>query len=541
MSSILEPQEREAELQSVVNSRTFTKTPGLARLLQYVCNKSLEGRASDLKEYNIGVEALGRPPGFDPTASSIVRVEFHRLREKLKKYYDTEGRHDAVVIVLEPGNYAPRFVPTTEIQSELAPEGTNLPQAHGERSGEETPESSQLAVVSKGVHPLQERASTLPSGRQAQTWTRFRVLLLAVILLACAGGVIAWKMGFLRQETTSSATLGPKTTEPTVSSMPGEQVRILAGYLKSNYIDRSGKVWDGDRYFKGGTALSITRQFIARTLDAGLFQSSRSGDFTYDIPRKPGVYELHLYFVETFFGPGTINGGGEASRIFTVNINGKPLLPSFDLIRDTGANFTADERIFRDVTPAADGYLHLEFTRFRDEPIVTAIELVPGVPGKALPVRIIAQDNSYTDHEGRVWSPDCYFRGGQIVVHKGPVRSTLDSDLYDGERFGNFDYAIPVANGNYTVKLYFAETYFGADNAGGGGDGSRLFDVYCNGIALLRKFDVFKEAGGADRAVVKTFHGLEPNAQGKLLISFVPIENYACINAIEVTQESAER
>jgi malectin (di-glucose binding ER protein) len=537
MSNLVQPQERESELQSVLNSKTFTKTPSLARLLQYVCNKSFEGHGGDLKEYNIGVEALGRPPEFDPTNNSIVRVEFYRLREKLKKYYETEGRNDTVAIILEPGNYTPQFVPAPEIQSESARQGIDLLQASAERPPEEGSETGQLALAALNVVPLQERAPALPGRVRPRSGVGLRVSLMAIILLALAGMVVAWKMGFLRHGTSSSAALGPKTTIPVVSTMPGQEVRILAGYSKSQYIDRSGRVWGGDRYFKGGTATNIARQFIARTPDPSLFQSFRTGEFDYDIPLKPGVYELHLYFVETYFGPGTISGGGEANRVFNVSLNGKPLLFQFDPTRDAGGNFTADERVFKDVKPTADGHLHLEFRRFRDEPLVTAIEIVPGIPGQMRPVRIVAQDNSYTDHAGQLWSPDCYFRGGQSVVHKGPVEATMDPDLFDGERFGNFDYAIPVPNGKYSVTLHFAETYFGPGNPGAADTGHRVFDVFCNGVALLRKFEISKEAGGPDRALVKIFHGLEPNAEGKLILSFVPVENYACINAIEVTEE----
>ncbi|HEV2349836.1 MAG TPA: malectin domain-containing carbohydrate-binding protein [Terriglobia bacterium] len=537
MSSSVQPQQREFELQSVLSSKTFTKTPNLARLLQYVCNKSFEGRAGDLKEYNIGVEALGRPPEFDPTNSSIVRVEFYRLREKLKKYYETEGRNDAITILLEPGSYAPQFVPALEIQMDSARDGTALPQASLERPLIERAEGGQLAIAPLEVGPLRERVPALPDRVRPLSGFGLRMTVLAIILVVLAGMVVAWKMGYIKLEAPAPAVSAAETPGPVVISAPGEEVRILAGYSKNAYIDRYGRVWEGDRYFKGGTATSIARQFIARTLDPGLFQSSRSGEFSYDIPRKAGVYELHLYFVESIFGPGTIPGGGESSRIFNVLLNGQPLLTAFDPISDAGANNTADERVFKDVTPAPDGYIHLAFRRARDEPIITAIEIIPGIPGKTKPLRIVAQDNSFTDHTGQLWSPDCYFRGGRAVVHKGPVQFTQDPDLYDGERFGNFDYSIPVAKGKYAVKLHFSETYFGPLNPGGGGVGSRVFEVFCNGVALLRNFDISKEAGGPNRALVKVFHGLEPNAEGKLIISFVPIANYACINAIEVAEE----
>jgi hypothetical protein len=53
----------------------------------------------------------------------------------------------------------------------------------------------------------------------------------------------------------------------------------------------------------------------------------------------------------------------------------------------------------------------------------------------------------------------------------------------------------------------------------------------------LKNFDIAKEAGGLNRSLDRTFHGLEPNAQGKLVLSFVPVVNYACINALEIIPE----
>ena len=61
-------------------------------------------------------------------------------------------------------------------------------------------------------------------------------------------------------------------------------------------------------------------------------------------------------------------------------------------------------------------------------------------------------------------------------------------------------------------------------------------DVLCNGIALARRLDIFKEVG-AGRALIEAYHGLRPNAQGKLIVSFVPDVNYASADAIEVEQE----
>jgi hypothetical protein len=54
-----------------------------------------------------------------------------------------------------------------------------------------------------------------------------------------------------------------------------------------------------------------------------------------------------------------------------------------------------------------------------------------------------------------------------------------------------------------------------------------------NGDALLKNFNLAKEAHQTD-VVVRKFTGLVPNAQGKLLLNFVPVDGYATVTGIEV-------
>ena len=61
--------------------------------------------------------------------------------------------------------------------------------------------------------------------------------------------------------------------------------------------------------------------------------------------------------------------------------------------------------------------------------------------------------------------------------------------------------------------------------------------MLCNGPALTRNLDIVG-AAGSGRALVKTYHGLLPNAQGKLIVSFVPDVNYASVDALEVEEET---
>ncbi len=62
-----------------------------------------------LKESILGVEVFNRGPDFDPNLDNVVRVEARRLRQRLKNYYQNEGRGDPVLIELPVGSYIPQF------------------------------------------------------------------------------------------------------------------------------------------------------------------------------------------------------------------------------------------------------------------------------------------------------------------------------------------------------------------------------------------------------------------------------------------------
>ena len=106
------------EVESILASGIFSRAPNLALLLKYVCEKYFEGAAEEIKEYNIAIEALGRPQDFDQKRDSIVRVEAHRLRKRRQQYYDLEdGANHEFRIEIPSGQYAPVFVPNAKIEA----------------------------------------------------------------------------------------------------------------------------------------------------------------------------------------------------------------------------------------------------------------------------------------------------------------------------------------------------------------------------------------------------------------------------------------
>ncbi len=289
-------------------------------------------------------------------------------------------------------------------------------------------------------------------------------------------------------------------------------------------MDHAGKLWNADAWFAGGTAVKSTVVQIWRTQNPDFYRTSRQGNFSYAIPLKKGIYELHLHFAETVYGPDAAEPGGEGSRILSVHANGKTLLSRFDIVADAGANRTADVKVFTDISPAADGLLHLEFAgEDGKQALLSAIEILPGFRGHMRPVRLLARQTPYYSNDSHWWSPDNYFEGGQMAAYAAPVKGTDDPELYETERWGNFTYAIPVSPGKYAVTLYFAARH-GEWDQSSSPDGDKvpvahIFNVFSNGSTLLKDFNLAFEARRTD-AVIRKFVGTGAECAGEVAAEF---------------------
>src|ERR1039458_6451304 len=544
MPAELDLQAERAELEAVLSSEAFARSPIVAQMLKYICERHFSGQSHEIKEYNIAVDAFGRQPNFDQTRDSIVRVEAHRLRKRLQEYYQQQGASHQIQIILPPGNYVPQFIRriepgeppaevtpevTAEVTAEVTPESV-VPETATEDAGAAIAADPQETAAPPSAPPPLESQPVV--SRAVSVWSWFALLVLVVL-----GTSFVWNRAAVEKRAPSPATARAAVVPEAVHSAAGE-ARVLAGARAAQVVDHYGNTWTGDRDYQGGEERSVAPRPIANTQDPEIFYHRRQGNFAYHIPLKKGVYELRLYFAETIFGENNVGGGGETWRIFRIRANGGELLPILDVTSDAAGSNTADIKVFKDIRPADDGMLHLEFDTLNNEvPFVNGIEIVPSQPGMIRPIRILARDSGYTDRNMLFWSSDRYFHSGVQVQRHDPVAGTDDETLYQNERFGNFSYFIPVAqNSRYTVTMKFCESWFGPGRPAGGGAGERLFDISFNGRILLGNFDVFKEAGSL-RALDKTFKGLEPNAQGKLIFSFVPRRQYAMVDAIEVMDE----
>jgi hypothetical protein len=522
--------QREELVRRVASSVTFEKSPRLRAFFLHVCRCARENKSEEATESQIAIYVYGRPPGYNPNEDNIVRSQARVLRMKLEHHFANEGKDEPVLISIPKGQYLPVF----------------------ETRSKQTQ-----------VEPPRAQPRSLPSGQQDPY--RFRQVLAVAATLSVLAVVWFGYLWFEPRRTPSPPSVVPSAP---VSQPPRKEVgpvssprvplaydagatRIAAGRTGEGYVDLWGHRWQSDRYFEGGVSKPGPLHFFPPVADKDLYGSIReavSDDkmvpqsqrwFRYNIPLSPGVYELRLYFADPLRQPNADQKeDAQNYRHFAVDLNGRPLLVDFDPVAD-GGSAAVDVRVFKGVRPAADGQVHLDFRSDWGRAFVSALELTPGTPGRLEPIRIRAHQADFVDANGTRWSGDKYFIDGRTYTYGNPERGPKIPELYTGERHGNFTYAIPVAPGSYTVKLHFLEAFFTPliPAAHCHGVGCRVFDVTCNGVMLLQDFDVIREAPGAFQPVVREFHGLRPNGQGKLLISFSPKINYAEVRAIEVLDE----
>ncbi|KAK8989628.1 hypothetical protein V6N11_064046 [Hibiscus sabdariffa] len=106
-----------------------------------------------------------------------------------------------------------------------------------------------------------------------------------------------------------------------------------------------------------------------------------------------------------------------------------------------------------------------------------------------------------------------FYEDGQnqhyVQTNFGQVRGTNTPELYRSSRQSSGSlryYGLGLENGLYTVNLFFAETGFPDRTSQSWMSLTRrVFDVYIQGILQLKDFDISKEAGGVERAIIKNF------------------------------------
>ena len=124
----ISPEQKRQALEQTLQGQTFSRADQLKRILRYVCEMEIAGRADEIKEYSIATEALGHPAAYSPGDGSSVRNRAQSLRHKLQEYYDNENPGAEIQILLQKGSYVPCFIQRPEVIREPeAPPGAIAP------------------------------------------------------------------------------------------------------------------------------------------------------------------------------------------------------------------------------------------------------------------------------------------------------------------------------------------------------------------------------------------------------------------------------
>jgi hypothetical protein len=506
------------ELEWLLGSGVLGRSQNLVHMLKFICDKHFQGQASQITEYAVAVEALGRRSDFNPQSDTIVRVTAHQLRKRLQEVYEGEGAGRPVHILIPPGQYAPSFVRHDQATEEALEDETM----------EEIPEgiSTEIAagISTPAIEEVPVAESELPitPARAPLRWW----LILGTVLASAAliWGTLQLENHLRKHRPISSATNGAGGTV-----VMGHAVRALLGDGRQPYLDRSGFTWTPGNFCAGGSSVSEPVHEIAGTEDPTIFLAGIRGNSHCIFPVDPGIYEVHLLFSED----SDLQEATTRAVIFLNGSDGNTL----DVVDDAGGNYIATTKVYSGVRPENDGAIHIDFVS--EASALKAVEILPASSEALLPIRILGgATSSYKDPEGHLWLADHYYIGGR----RGQLPANAQAEeggLYGSHRVGHFRYILPVIpSERYRVRLYFQEPWFGKQNGGTGGASSRIFDVWCNGIPLLHHFDILQEAN--TDPVIKTFDHVQATAQGKIELYFTPVVNYPIVDAIEVLPESPQ-
>lgn len=128
-----------------------------------------------------------------------------------------------------------------------------------------------------------------------------------------------------------------------------------------------------------------------------------------------------------------------------------------------------------------------------------------------------------------LWLPTTeygYLDGSATSPGSISIGGTDEDEIYQSERAGSVLYKFRVPNGNYKVKLMFAENYY--SNAG-----QRIFDVYLENNKVIQNLDIYDHVG-KNFAYETSFENIIVN-DGILDIYFGAIIGQPVINGIVIT------
>lgn len=202
-----------AEAERVLGDAAFRRSPVIAKLLLFLIEETLAGRAHLLKSYTVAVDGLGRPADFD-VGDSYARVQIGRLRKMLQSHYAEHGPVDQLCIYLQHGYYVVKL-------AKLATAYPTLYRSLSERAApiSEAPPQSALPDV------LIQRGTSI--------WLRPSHLVMFALILAALILGFLWQSGRF----TNSLLLSPILEVGTVDAGKAGDAAKRARLIQASFDD----------------------------------------------------------------------------------------------------------------------------------------------------------------------------------------------------------------------------------------------------------------------------------------------------------------
>jgi len=198
------------ELKKVLASPQFSSSKRYPALLQYVVQKTLEGKSDLLKERTLGIEVFDRQPTYDTNADTVVRYTAGEVRKRLSLYYHEQGRASQFRISLPAGSYIPEFQHGLDVSDEAGGESAfAATPVTDTRLSSTAPSEMRVPRLSVPV-ALAALASTQPASAEISPSSEIRRsrsiyrllfwLAFAAMVLAIAIAALRWRDRSLRPQ-----------------------------------------------------------------------------------------------------------------------------------------------------------------------------------------------------------------------------------------------------------------------------------------------------------------------------------------------------
>jgi hypothetical protein len=303
----------------------------------------------------------------------------------------------------------------------------------------------------------------------------------------------------------------------------------------SNYVEYNGDVFtDMDGKWVDSQTYTFENKNSSKE---ELFTTERNGlNINYKIPLPNGEYLVRTHHNELWFG----QDGPDAKigrRVFDININGETKVKDFDIFKESNNNPTT--LTFEDII-ITDGILNLNLKASNNRASISGLSIIPinkeiieesAINALLDPVLINTGEKISTQYESNLYISEL-----ELPLTFSPSftyinRRTSREQIFQSERNAtNLKYEIPVPNGEYEIRTYHNELWFGQEGPSAQ-LGRRVFDIEIENVLVRENIDLFKENN--NNPTVLEFKNIKVK-DGVLNINLIAKSNRATISGIAI-------